>query len=178
MELRLRELQGDACGKAELQSAHTVSGGDQQQPCRMFPAQCLSRPADANRGRGGTRFPEHLRDLKAVSERGVRHSPIVGVVLTSGDLDQVLGLLHLRELEPIHNYATASVRRLLREQNIFFNMLTEQPWQSVWTDLGPGERFTLVLRKCDILWTQLDALYFAYVEPGWPSPGAFRPESL
>lgn len=31
--------------------------------------------------------------------------------------------------------------------------------------------------KCDILWAQLDALYFAYVEPGWPPPGAFRPQS-
>lgn len=30
--------------------------------------------------------------------------------------------------------------------------------------------------KCDLLWAQLDALYFAYVEPGWPPPGAFRPE--
>lgn len=30
--------------------------------------------------------------------------------------------------------------------------------------------------KCDILWAQLDALYFAYVEPGWPPPGAFRPQ--
>ena len=29
--------------------------------------------------------------------------------------------------------------------------------------------------KCDILWAQLDAIYFAYVEPGWPAPGAFRP---
>jgi coenzyme PQQ biosynthesis protein C len=29
--------------------------------------------------------------------------------------------------------------------------------------------------KCDILWAQLDALYFAYVEPGWPPPGAFQP---
>jgi pyrroloquinoline-quinone synthase len=28
--------------------------------------------------------------------------------------------------------------------------------------------------KCDILWAQLDALYFAYLEPGWPPPGAFR----
>jgi pyrroloquinoline-quinone synthase len=27
--------------------------------------------------------------------------------------------------------------------------------------------------KCDILWAQLDALHFAYVEPGWPPPGAF-----
>ena len=30
--------------------------------------------------------------------------------------------------------------------------------------------------KCDILWAQLDALYFAYVQPGWPPPGAFRSE--
>jgi pyrroloquinoline-quinone synthase len=30
-------------------------------------------------------------------------------------------------------------------------------------------------RKCDILWAQLDALYFAYVQPGWPPPGAFVP---
>jgi coenzyme PQQ biosynthesis protein C len=31
--------------------------------------------------------------------------------------------------------------------------------------------------KCDILWAQLDALYFAYVSPGWPPPGAFHPGS-
>jgi coenzyme PQQ biosynthesis protein C len=30
--------------------------------------------------------------------------------------------------------------------------------------------------KCDMLWAMLDALYFAYVTPGWPPPGAFRPE--
>jgi len=30
--------------------------------------------------------------------------------------------------------------------------------------------------KCDILWAQLDALYFSYVSPGWPPPGAFRME--
>jgi len=34
-----------------------------------------------------------------------------------------------------------------------------------------------LISKCDILWAQLDALYFAYVEPGWPPPGAFQPES-
>jgi pyrroloquinoline-quinone synthase len=28
--------------------------------------------------------------------------------------------------------------------------------------------------KCEILWAQLDAIYYAYVEPGWPPPGAFR----
>jgi len=32
--------------------------------------------------------------------------------------------------------------------------------------------------KCDILWAQLDALYYAYVNPGWPPPGAFEPSDL
>ncbi len=31
-------------------------------------------------------------------------------------------------------------------------------------------------KKCDILWAQLDAMYYAYVQPGWPPPGAFRPQ--
>ncbi len=30
--------------------------------------------------------------------------------------------------------------------------------------------------KCEILWAQLDAVYYAYVQPGWPPPGAFRHE--
>ena len=29
--------------------------------------------------------------------------------------------------------------------------------------------------KCDVLWSQLDALYFAYVAPGLVPPGAFAP---
>jgi pyrroloquinoline-quinone synthase len=29
--------------------------------------------------------------------------------------------------------------------------------------------------KTDVLWAQLDALYFAYVDPGFVPPGAFRP---
>jgi pyrroloquinoline-quinone synthase len=32
-----------------------------------------------------------------------------------------------------------------------------------------------LLAKCDILWAMLDALHFAYVEPGQIAPGAFRP---
>jgi coenzyme PQQ biosynthesis protein C len=31
--------------------------------------------------------------------------------------------------------------------------------------------------KCDVLWSQLDALAYAYVEPGHIPPGAFRPET-
>jgi pyrroloquinoline-quinone synthase len=31
--------------------------------------------------------------------------------------------------------------------------------------------------KCNVLWAQLDALHHAYVTPGLPPPGAFRPEN-
>jgi pyrroloquinoline-quinone synthase len=31
--------------------------------------------------------------------------------------------------------------------------------------------------KCAILWAQLDALYYSYVNPGWAPPGAFKMES-
>lgn len=43
---------------------------------------------------------------------------------------------------------------------------------------GPEqEKAIAALRdKCEILWAQLDAVYYAYVQPGWPPPGAFRHE--
>jgi coenzyme PQQ biosynthesis protein C len=41
------------------------------------------------------------------------------------------------------------------------------------------EQQVLVLKalefKCDVLWSMLDALHYAYVSPGLPSPGAFVP---
>jgi pyrroloquinoline-quinone synthase len=41
---------------------------------------------------------------------------------------------------------------------------------------GEQEDVLAALRfKCDVLWTQLDALYLAYVEPGMIPPGAFVP---
>lgn len=40
---------------------------------------------------------------------------------------------------------------------------------------GEQEKTVAALReKCEILWAQLDAIYYAYVQPGWPPPGAFR----
>jgi pyrroloquinoline-quinone synthase len=32
--------------------------------------------------------------------------------------------------------------------------------------------------KTEVLWAQLDALYFAYVEPGFIPPGAFDPKDV
>jgi pyrroloquinoline quinone biosynthesis protein B len=74
---------------------------------------------------------------------GVRHSPIPGVVLTSADLDQVLGLLLLRELQPLQIFATASIRRVLREDNSMFSMLERIADQARWNDIIPGIEFEL-----------------------------------
>jgi pyrroloquinoline quinone biosynthesis protein B len=46
---------------------------------------------------------------------GMRSTPIRGIVLTDGELDHVLGLLHLREGMPWTLYATASVAAMLEE---------------------------------------------------------------
>ncbi len=72
---------------------------------------------------------------------GARSSPIAGAVLTGGDLDQALGLLLLRELQPLRIYATASVRTLLREDNTMFAALSQTAEQTRWTDIMPGEEF-------------------------------------
>jgi pyrroloquinoline quinone biosynthesis protein B len=62
---------------------------------------------------------------------GLRQSPIAGAVLANADLDHVLGLLLLRELQPLRVHATASVRRILREDNSMFAMLQRIPHQVV-----------------------------------------------
>ena len=74
---------------------------------------------------------------------GVRQSPVAGAVLANADIDQVLGLLLLRELQPLRVYATASVRRILTEDNSMFAMLQRVPGQLAWTDFTPGADFGL-----------------------------------
>lgn len=51
-------------------------------------------------------------------------SPVSTVILTSADVDSVMGLLHLREFQPLHIYSTLSVRRILTEENSLFRVLT------------------------------------------------------
>ncbi len=72
-----------------------------------------------------------------------RHSPVAGVVLTGADVDQVAGLLSLRELQPFTIYSTASIRRILQEQNSIFRMLNRAPDQASWIDIRLGESFPL-----------------------------------
>jgi pyrroloquinoline quinone biosynthesis protein B len=74
---------------------------------------------------------------------GVRQSPISGAVLLNADIDHVLGLLLLRELQPLRIYSTASVRRILRDDNSMFAMLQRVQNQAQWTDFVPREQFSL-----------------------------------
>jgi pyrroloquinoline quinone biosynthesis protein B len=91
--------------------------------------------------------PDLRTQIEATPElhprEGVRQSPVAGVVLANADLDHVLGLLLLRELQPLRIYATASVRRILRENNSVFGMLERIPDQAVWTDFESSAKFNL-----------------------------------
>jgi pyrroloquinoline quinone biosynthesis protein B len=73
---------------------------------------------------------------------GLRHSPISSVVLTCAELDQVLGLLLLRESQTLRVYATGAVRRILLEDNSMFGMLQRYPGQVTWCDIEPDAPFS------------------------------------
>ena len=51
--------------------------------------------------------------------RGLRSSPIEGVILTGADVDAVAGLLHLRERQPFTIYASDRVLGVLKANSIF-----------------------------------------------------------
>jgi pyrroloquinoline quinone biosynthesis protein B len=73
-----------------------------------------------------------------------RHSPICGAVLLNADIDHVLGLLLMRELQPLSAYATLSVRRILTEDNSMFVMLNRVDGQLHWTEIAIGETLSLL----------------------------------
>jgi len=81
--------------------------------------------------------PRPLRDTP-------RDSPIAGLVLASADLDHVVGLLLLRELQPLRVYAAPSILRILREENSMFGMLNRVDPQVVWTPVKSDAPFPLL----------------------------------
>jgi pyrroloquinoline quinone biosynthesis protein B len=90
--------------------------------------------------------PDLRTQIEATPElhpRKLRDTPIAGVVLTTGDLDQVLGLLLMRELQPIRIYSTAAVRAIVQRENAFFNMLAQRDGQSRWLPIDAASSFTL-----------------------------------
>ena len=76
---------------------------------------------------------------RATTDKSSRISPIAALILTSGDLDNTLGLLLLREFQPLQIYATPSIQEITTEENTFFRMLRRVRPQAVWNDLLPGK---------------------------------------
>jgi pyrroloquinoline quinone biosynthesis protein B len=76
-----------------------------------------------------------------------RHTPIAGILLTSADVDSVAGLLHLREFQPLHIYATQSVRRIVCEENRIFRVLERSNPPVTWHDVPLNSWFPLGTAK-------------------------------
>ena len=101
---------------------------------------------------------------------GVRQSPIAGAVLVNADIDHVLGLLLLRELQPLRVYVTDSIRRILTEDNSMFAMLQRVPAQVSWTSFAPRKTFPLENPAGDDSGLRCRALSLGTHYPAYVSP--------
>jgi pyrroloquinoline-quinone synthase len=79
--------------------------------------------------------------------------------------------IHYPWLEPGLAYFTARLTQAPEDAAFALDWVTRNAHTREEQELVIGALRT----KCDILWAQLDALYFSYVNPGWPPPGAFDP---
>lgn len=84
-----------------------------------------------------------IEDFPPLHPRSERHSPITGILLTNGDLDHCLGLLSLRESQPLTIYATEGVRRGFTEGNVLYRTLERLEGQVTWRNLPLGREQTL-----------------------------------
>ena len=84
--------------------------------------------------------PDLRVQIEAIPElwpqNGARNSPIRDVILTGAEVDQVLGLLLLREFHCFRVHATPSLRRILTEDNSLFGVLARFEGQVKWNDLA------------------------------------------
>ncbi len=102
-----RARAGDVAARARTQASLAVSA-DGEHWFLLNASPDLRQQIEANP-------PLHPR-------RGLRSSPIDGVVLNGSDVDAIAGLLSLRERQPLTVYATAKVQGVL-EANPIFNVL-------------------------------------------------------
>jgi pyrroloquinoline quinone biosynthesis protein B len=90
--------------------------------------------------------PDILRQVAAFAPlhpRAGRDTPIGGIALSNGDLDHVLGLLSLRESQPLTILATARVRAGLVEHNAMLRTLARTRDQVTWQELTPGREVAI-----------------------------------
>ncbi|HEY3974362.1 MAG TPA: pyrroloquinoline quinone biosynthesis protein PqqB [Candidatus Sulfotelmatobacter sp.] len=125
-------------GKARSQTQVAVSGND-----RSWFLLGASPDLRAQIEATPELHPRERHPGKIEGARSVRQSPIAGAVLANADVDHVLGLLLLRELQPLRVHATSSIRRILTEDNSMFAMLRRIPGQLTWSDFTPRTSFAL-----------------------------------
>jgi pyrroloquinoline quinone biosynthesis protein B len=75
-------------------------------------------------------------------DNSTRHSPICGAILLNADIDHILGLLLMRELQPLHIFASNSVRQIV-EDNSMFAMLRRVEGQLSWSSISLTQWFSL-----------------------------------
>ena len=77
---------------------------------------------------------------------------------------------HYPWLEPGLLYFTARLSQAPEDAAFALDYVTRNAHTRAEQELMVGA----LRAKCDILWAQLDAIYFAYVTPGWVPAGAFN----
>ena len=92
---------------------------------------------------------EQIAKTPALTPRSARHSPIAEVLILSGDIDGIMGLLHLREGHQFTLYAPPEILKIL-EENTIFNVLNPQNVKRI--AISPGEEMQTSLGlKIEIL---------------------------
>lgn len=87
-----------------------------------------------------------LESFPTLHPRAPRECPVDGIILTNGDLDHCLGLLSLRESQPLTVYATARVRDGFTKNNVLYRTLERFPGQVNWRELPLEQRCSLSAR--------------------------------
>jgi pyrroloquinoline quinone biosynthesis protein B len=89
-----------------------------------------------------------LESFPKLHPRALRDTPVQGIVLTNGDLDHCLGLLSLREAQPLALYASERVQRGFTEDNVLYRTLSRFDGHTTWHALDfsePGQARPLPL---------------------------------
>ena len=87
---------------------------------------------------------QQIESFPGLHPRAPRHTPIAGIVLTNGDLDHCLGLLSLRESQPLQLHATERMRAGFTSDNALYRTLERFHGQVTWHTLTMGHEHTLL----------------------------------
>jgi len=123
-----------------------VRAGDAGIQARTQDSLALSRGEPGDRWLLVNASPDVLRQIERFAPlhpRAARDTGIGAIALTNGDLDHVLGLLSLRESQPLVVLTTERVRAGLVERNALLRTLARTPDQVTWKTLELGREVVL-----------------------------------